>query len=174
MKTFLAAMLTLVSHTFGYSKVADKHTVGDVDIERYMGLWYEIARFDVSFESGMSHVTAHYTLMPNGEISVVNTGYKKGKKKQAKGRAHLADPKRTDHLKVSFFLWFYGDYYILELDKANYSYALIGSKSDKYLWILSRTPTMNNRDLNHLLESAKRRGYDTANLVFCDHRKPKH
>lgn len=150
--------------------VLNTTTVKELDVTRYMGKWYEIARFDHRFERGLEGVTAEYTLLPDGYIRVVNSGFAgglHGKLKKAIGRAKMPDPTESGKLKVSFFLFFYGDYYILELDK-NYSYALIGSSSDKYLWLLSRTPQPAADTIDWLLAKADERGYDIDKLIFVD------
>lgn len=147
----------------------NKKTVEQVDLGRYMGKWYEIARFDHKFERGLQGVTAEYTLEDNGKIKVVNSGYRDsldGEFRMAVGKAKIPNPGEPGKLKVSFFLFFYGDYYILELDRVNYSYVLIGSSSDKYLWILSRTPQLSREKLDFLLKRAEERGYDTEKLIF--------
>lgn len=165
----LTILLFLTCIGMQSSNKIDLTTVKQVDLNRYMGTWYEIARFDHSFERGLVGVTATYTLLPGNKIQVINKGYKNtlsGKESVAKGKAKVPDPNEPGKLKVSFFLWFYADYYILELDEENYSYALIGSSSDKYLWILSRTPILPENTLNRLLEKARKRGYDTDNLIF--------
>lgn len=151
----------------------DHSTVNELDLPRYMGRWYEIARYDHRFERGLSEVTATYTLLPDGSIRVENAGYKqdaygRGRYKRAIGRAKIPDITRPGKLKVSFFLWFYSDYYILELDKEGYNYALIGSSSDKYLWILSRTPQLPEEVKKRLLTVALQRGYDINLLVWIN------
>ncbi|WP_455586690.1 TIGR01777 family oxidoreductase [Bacteroides sp.] len=151
----------------------DRSTINSLDLSRYMGRWYEIARYDHRFERGMSEVTATYKLRPDGTIGVLNAGYKqdshgKIRFKRIAGRAKMPDAACPGRLKVSFFLWFYSDYYILELDKEEYNYALIGSSSDKYLWILSRTPQLPEDAKKLLLTSAMRRGYDTNRLLWID------
>lgn len=151
------------------SKPIDVSTVKTLDLKRYMGKWYEIARFDHRFERGLVGCTAEYTLLPDGKIKVVNSGFKvnlKGEFKEAIGKAKLPNPLEPGKLKVSFFLWFYGDYYVLELDEKEYGYVLIGSSSDKYLWILSRTPQLPQETVDMLLEKAKQRGYDTSKLIW--------
>ena len=140
-------------------------TIKTFDITRFMGRWYEIARYDHRFEEGMTNVTATYSLKEDGTIEVLNEGVKDGKQKQAKGRAKQPDPKDPGKLKVSFFLWFYSDYYILYIDPA-YRYALIGSSSDKYLWILSRTKQLPQQVKAKLIENLKYRGYDISRLVW--------
>lgn len=149
----------------------DLTTVKQFDINRYLGKWYEIGRFDHSFERGIVGATAMYSLNEDGTIKVVNTGYKnsfEGKLKEAKGKGKFADKNNPAKLKVSFFLWFYGAYNVLELDQENYSYALIGSDSDKYLWILSRTPQLKEEDKEFLLKRAKERGYDTSKIIWVE------
>lgn len=145
----------------------------DFELEKYLGTWYEIARFDHSFERGLEGITANYSLRSDGKIRVLNQGYKgslNGKLKKAEGKAKLTSPETPRNLKVSFFWNFYGSYNILELD-ANYQYALIGSNSDKYLWILSRTPQLDKAILDQLLEKAKARGYDTSKLIMVQQPK---
>lgn len=149
------------------SKIIDKSTVKELDINRYMGTWYEIARFPHSFEKNLVGVTATYSLRDNGKIKVVNEGYKKtldGKRSRAEGKAKIPNKKEPGKLKVAFFWNFYGDYYVLELDK-DYRWAMIGSSSDKYFWILSRTPQMDTDTYNMLLENARKRGYKLEKLI---------
>ena len=146
----------------------DNSTVKQLDINRYMGKWYEIARYDHPFERGMSHVYTEYSLLDNGKIHVVNKGLKNGKPKEAIGKGKQPHPiEHPGRLKVSFFLWFYSDYYILELDE-DYQYALVGSSSDNYLWILSRTPEMQKAQLDGLLQKIIQRGYDVSKLIFVE------
>jgi len=147
---------------------AGPETVQSVDIERYLGKWYEIARFPHSFEKDLIGVTATYTRRKDGYISVLNAGYKKsfeGPYKEARAIAKIPDKKDASKLKVSFFLFFYADYYILELDTAKYQYALVGSSSDNFLWILSRSPLMKDDIYNMLIEKAVARGYKVENLI---------
>ena len=145
----------------------DNSVVKELDIDQYLGTWYEIARFDHSFERGLVGVTATYSYRKDGKIKVENTGYKKtldGKKSIAIGKAKIPNPEIPSKLKVSFFWFFYGDYFVLELDK-DYNWAVIGSSSDKYLWILSRTPQMETTLYNELLEKINQRGYDINKLI---------
>jgi apolipoprotein D and lipocalin family protein len=146
----------------------DLTTVKQLDLERYMGTWYEIARFDHSFERGLTHVSATYELRPDGKIKVINAGRKNGKLKTADGKAKQPNPSEPGKLKVAFFLFFYADYNVLELDD-NYQWALIGSSSDKYLWILSRNQEMEKNTLDHILTKARERGYDPSGLIWVDH-----
>ena len=146
----------------------DNSTVKTLDIQRYMGKWYEIARYNHSFEKGMNHVVTEYTLEENGKIRVENQGIKNGKPKFIVGKGKQPNSKEyPGRLKVSFFLWFYADYYILELDE-DYQYALVGSSSDNYLWILNRTPEMQKAQLDGLLQKIVQRGYDLSKLIFVE------
>lgn len=150
------------------SYTLDTHPVKVFDLNRYLGKWYEIARFDHHFEKDLVGVTAEYSLLPDGKVRVINSGYKDtldGTYKSIEGKAKIPDPSNPAHLRVSFFMWFYSDYNIMELDK-EYRYALVGSDTDKYLWILSRTPQLPNDPLNRLLDQATRRGYDVSKLIW--------
>ena len=146
----------------------DTTTVRQLDLQRYMGKWYEIARYNHWFEKGMTHVIAEYSMQPDGKIRVVNKGIKNDKPKEITGKARQPHPKEyPGRLEVSFFLWFYADYYILELDE-NYQYVLVGSSSDNYLWILCRTPEMTKAQLDGLLQNIAQRGYDLSKLIFVE------
>jgi lipocalin len=145
--------------------------VKELDLQRYLGTWYEIARFDHSFERNLVGVTATYSMRDDGKIRVVNQGYKNtlfGKSSIAEGKAKLTG--EPGKLKVSFFWIFYADYYIMELGE-NYEWALIGSKSDKYLWILSRTPKLEDNVRNLILHHATKRGYDTSKLIWVEQKE---
>ena len=146
----------------------DNSTVRSFDLDRYLGTWYEIARFDHSFERGMQNVSAEYLLRDDGMVAVFNSGWKDGKYKVTEGKAKQPDPlKDPAHLEVSFFLFFYSDYNVMMIDD-DYQVALVGSKSPKYLWILSRTPEVSDNVIDHVLEEASRRGYDIDSLIWVD------
>ncbi|MBN1950368.1 MAG: lipocalin family protein [Bacteroidales bacterium] len=151
----------------------DKTVVKELDLQKYLGTWYEIARYNHRFERGLVGVTANYSIREDGKIKVLNSGYKKsldGKFSQATGKAFIPNPdSEPGKLKVSFFWNFYGDYYVLELDE-NYQWAIIGSSSDKYLWILSRTPILAPGLYDELLEKIRSRGYDTSKLIRVEQR----
>jgi lipocalin len=143
----------------------DYTTISTLDLDRYMGRWYEIARFDHRFERNLEQCETFYKLLPEGKISVENTGINtlSGKRKTSYGKAHAG--KSPGQLRVSFFLFFYSDYNILALDE-NYQWALVGSSSPDYLWILSRTPQLPQQTLDHILNIARKRGYDTSKLIY--------
>lgn len=147
------------------NRTPDNSTTPTLDIQRFMGRWYEIARYEHRFERGMTHVSATYTLSGNGKIEVLNEGLKEGKHKQIKGRAKQPNPQDPGKLKVSFFLWFYSDYYVLYIDP-EYRYLLVGSSSDKYLWIMSREKSLAKETLDQLIDKLRVRGYDTDKLLF--------
>lgn len=136
-----------------------------IELNKFLGKWYEIARFDHSFERDMQKVTAEYSLQDDGKIKVLNTGYRDGKIKETIGKAKITDTPGL--LRVSFFLNFYSDYRILMIDN-DYQYVLIGGNSPKYLWIMSRTPQLSEDILQKLITAAKERGYDTEKLIFVE------
>lgn len=148
-------------------------TIENFNLEKYLGRWYEIARLDHSFERGLQAVTALYSLREDGMVKVENSGRQgspSGILKVAYGKAKLGAPDdttRPGYLRVSFFLSFYAPYYIVALDD-DYSYSLVLSKGKKYLWILSRTPTLPPDVLNLLLKKAEDLGFDTSKLIFVD------
>lgn len=145
----------------------DKTVVKELVLEKYLGTWYEIARYDHSFERNLVGVTATYSMRDDGKIKVLNAGYKNtldGKLSEAEGKAKIPNANEPAKLKVSFFWIFYGDYFVLELDE-NYQWAVIGSSSDKYLWILSRTPQMDPILYQRLLDGLTARGYDVSKLI---------
>ena len=144
----------------------DNSVVNDFDLNRFLGDWYEIARYDHRFERGMDHTHANYVLREDGKVDVLNTGIKAGKPSQAKGVAKQTDTPGL--LRVSFWGPFYSDYRVMMIDD-DYQYALIGSGSDDYLWILSRTPQLSPDTKARILAEAQRRGYDTSKLIWVNH-----
>ena len=142
--------------------------VNNFETTRYLGKWYEIARLDHSFERGLSHVTADYSLRQDGGLKVLNRGYKDAdaKWKEAEGKAYFVDKKDVGYLKVSFFGPFYGSYIIFDLDQQDYSYSLISGPDKSYLWLLSRTPTMEPALQQRLIEKARALGFDTSKLIY--------
>ena len=156
-----AALLCLVGCVSG-PKV-DNTPVAELDLGRYLGEWYEIARFDHSFERGIEQAKANYAQNEDGTIKVVNSGIKNGKPKTAIGKGKLTDTPAL--LRVSFFGPFYADYRVMMID-ADYTYALVGSGGAGYLWILSRTSVLPDSVKSELVAEAKRRGYDTDQLIW--------
>ncbi len=148
--------------------------VAHVDLARYAGRWHEIARFPNRFQAKcVGETTADYDLLPGGDIRVVNACRKAdGSMARAEGRARLASPDgRTSTLKVRFapaflsflpFVW--GDYWIIVL-APDYSYVVIGEPDRKYLWILSRTPSMDEALLQTVFAQISEKGYDVNRIV---------
>lgn len=171
-KAIAIAMFAMIAlFTFGCSGNKDLQVVKKVELEKYSGTWYEIARFPSSFESSLKCVTATYTLKENGKIEVWNKGHKisdVSKISEIKGTAWVADEKETAKLKVRFFWPFSADYWIIALDN-NYQYAMVGHPNRKYLWILSREKKLDSDIIQNLILQAKNQGFDTEKLEFIEH-----
>lgn len=165
MSITLLAMLTTTFLSARDTDV-DNSTIRNLNLKRYLGTWYEIARFDHSFEKGMDNTQAEYTLKEDGTVRVENTGWKDGKFHRSTGKAFQPSPEKDPaRLRVSFFGPFYSDYRVLMLTP-DYENALVGSKSDKYLWILSRVPDPSYEVLSAMIEEARNRGYDVDKLLW--------
>ena len=158
----LVTSLALAAGCVSVPKV-DNAPVATLDMNRYLGEWYEIARFDHSFERGVERAKAKYALKADGTIEVVNSGIKGGKPKTAIGKGKTTDTPGL--LRVSFFGPFYADYRVMMIDE-DYTYALVGSGGADYLWILSRTSGLSETAKSELLYEARRRGYDTGKLIW--------
>ena len=169
MKTVIfAALLAGILPVMACTKDFDTSTVSEFDLDKYLGTWYEIARFDHSFERGMDNAMAQYILQDNGKVFVLNSAWENGQFKIAEGKAKYPEPTgNPGALKVSFFLFFYSEYNVMMVDET-YSISLVGSKSDNYLWILSRTPVPDQNLLQMVLEEASSRGYDISQLIWVD------
>ena len=145
----------------------DLPTVDYVDLDRYLGRWYEIARYPNDFEQGCVGVTADYSLRDDGQIGVVNTCRNSdgGAKERIQGVARVDDRTTNAKLKVSFFWPFSGPYWIIDLDP-DYRYAVVGEPSRRFFWILSRTPTMEDETLKDILQKMPGWSYDQDRLYF--------
>jgi apolipoprotein D and lipocalin family protein len=149
----------------------DLSVVSSVDLNRYAGKWYEIARLPFSFESKLKCITATYTLREDGNIKVENAGRlisTPGKTRIASGKAFIPDKNAPGKLKVQFFWPFKGDYWIMYLDE-NYKYVLIGEPSFRYLWILARENKLEEPVLQMLKKKATEAGYDLTELIMTVH-----
>jgi apolipoprotein D and lipocalin family protein len=124
--------------------------VKEFELDKYLGKWYEIARLNHSFERGLERVSAEYTLREDGGVQVKNRGYSKKKDKwsEVEGKAFFVGKSSEGYLKVSFFGPFYGSCVVFELDKDNYQYAFVSGPNTSYLWLLSRTPTVDEKLLS--------------------------
>jgi apolipoprotein D and lipocalin family protein len=168
MKTmpFLPAIL-MICFFAGCATRPPLATVQQVDLKRYSGKWHEIARYPNWFQKDCTGtVTADYTPLPGGAIRVVNTCQtSSGSTKSITGRATVVPGTGKAHLKVSFFGPFAGDYWIIGLDEKNYSWALVGHPSRKYLWILSRQPKMPDSLYQKIVALAVKNGYSAERIV---------
>lgn len=141
--------------------------VSYVDLKRYTGTWYEIASYPTSFQRGCIGTKATYSLRDDGDIDVMNQCYKKGFDREitsARGKAWVVDKATNAKLKVRFLWPFWGSYWIIDLGK-DYDYAVVGHPSRKYLWVLSRTPQMDDVLYYEILGRVTQQGYDTSKLV---------
>jgi len=140
------------------------------ELERYLGTWYEIARLDHPFERDLAQVTAVYSMRPDGGVRVVNRGYstRDGEWREAEGRAYFVRDAREGYLKVSFFGPFFGTYVVFGLDKTDYRYAFVAGPDKSYLWLLSRTPRVDESVLRLFLGRARELGFDTGALLYPD------
>lgn len=137
-----------------------------VDLQRYLGTWYEIATIPQRFQKGCVGVTAQYSLRADGAIDVVNACRKNtldGKESSIRGKAWIVDKTTNAKLKVRFFWPFAGAYWIIELDK-DYQWAVVGHPDRTYYWILSRTPQMDPAVYDELIRRAAEKGYDTSKI----------
>ncbi len=173
----LILMFLLVSCTTLSANDLPLDTVNTVDLERYAGKWFEIARFEQKFQKDCTAVTATYTLRKDGDVDVKNTCRKHspdGELKIAKAKAWVTDKNTNAKLKVQFFLrgiklpFFAGNYWILDLGP-NYEYAIIGDPSRKYLWFLSRTSEISEELYQELIDKAEDMNFDTSKLLKTVH-----
>ena len=163
-------LLAFVSITILFTACSSKNpplqTVQKVEINRYLGTWYEIARYEHFFEKDCKNVSANYSMLDEDTIKVINrcTNILTNEKKEAIGRAYAIDDTNSK-LKVSFFRPFYGDYWVLILDE-NYNYVVVGTPSREYLWILSRKPNLDEKIKNEILQKLPNLGFDTSKLIW--------
>ena len=166
----MAAALLSLTACVGLLK---RHPVGNravpeprraVEIQRYLGRWFEIARYEQGFQRGCEGVTADYSLRPDGSVSVLNRCRRPdGRMTEARGRARIADEASNAKLRVSFFGPFSGDYWVLD-HADDYSWSIVGEGSGRYLWLLAREPTPGDPEVAALIERARAMGYDTSML----------
>lgn len=143
--------------------------VPQLDLARYLGRWYEVARYQHSFEKTLQGATAEYSLREDGKIDVLNSGFKKtldGPYTDVKAVAWRPDPAVPGALKVRFFGLFASDYLVFGLDDADYQWALVGNNNRKYLWFLSRTPDIEPETFETMKAIAEAQGYDLTKLYI--------
>ena len=146
--------------------------VNAVDLNRYLGKWYEIASYPAWFQKGCTASTAEYSLLPDGKIQVINRcrkGSLNGPLKESNGKAEIVDTVTYAKLKVWFFWPFKGNYWIIDLDE-NYQWVVVGEPSRKYLWVLSRTPTMDEDLYCQITKTLPQKGYDPEKLRKTTHK----
>lgn len=144
-------------------------TVKEVDLKKYSGLWYEIARLPNRFQTDCYGATAEYKIIDEETVDVLNSCFEDslgGELNQANGTAFLENPDERGKLEVQFFWPFRGDYWIIALDQKNYEYVMVGTPSREYLWILGRAQTFKKSVLDSLINYASANSFDTKNLVF--------
>ncbi|MDK1311326.1 lipocalin family protein [Pseudoalteromonas sp. R96] len=169
MKTVLIIMMTFVlSSCLGMPQGVQP--VGNFELNRYLGKWYEIARLDHSFERGLTRVTAQYSMREDGGVKVINRGFSAAENqwREAEGKAFFVNQDDEAYLKVSFFGPFYGAYVVFELDYDNYQYAFVSGPDTEYLWLLSRTPKVDQAIIDKFVSMAAERGFDTDALIFVE------
>ena len=166
----ISKSLILICIMFLFTACSSKNpplqTVEKVDLERYLGTWYEIARYEHFFEKDCKNVSANYSIMDEETIKVINkcTKIQTNEKKEAMGRAYAID-ETNSKLKVSFFRPFYGDYWVLILDE-NYEYAVVGTPNREYLWILARDKKLPLKIQNDILEKLPSLGFVISKLLW--------
>jgi len=175
LKKILIGSSALLAGTFLYYKFRKTipsgiNAVKSFDANKYLGKWFEIARFNFMFEKNLDYATAEYSLNKDGSIKVVNRGfdYKKLKAVEAKGKAIFAGNPDEAMLKVSFYGPFYAGYNVIAIDD-KYKYALVAGRSRKYLWLLSKEKEMPKEILKNYLNMAEKLGFDTSKLVWTSH-----
>ncbi len=168
---YIVVILLLLLNVSTFSaKSIELQTVSRVDLDRYVGLWYQTAYIPNTFQPrdcGFS--TAEYKISPKGEILVHNICWKDESmtkiNKQVRGKAFPVNNTNTK-LKVQFFWPFKGDYWVIDLDEKEYCYAVVSEPRRKYLWILSRTPIMDTAVYDGIIKKLKSRGFDTSSIVI--------
>lgn len=147
-------------------------TVEELDVRKYEGTWYEIARLPNRFEEGLKCVTAEYALREDGKVKVINQGIKdNGEIDRAEGVAMMPNMSKPGELKVTFFWPFYGNYFVIALDE-DYQYSMVGDPSRDYLWILGRDKTIPDSIYTKYITLAQSKGFNTQNLIEVDQSCP--
>lgn len=136
----------------------------DLNLEQYLGTWYEVGKLSAKAQQGMDNVTATYSLKSNGKINVYNKGYKKGKKRSITGSAWLREKECAGGLYVRFFWPLKSEYNVIKLAK-DYRYAVVTGDDKDKLWILSRTPKMNRRDYKSIIKFLNKEKFDVKSIL---------
>jgi len=165
---FAALFVLLAGTAMSCASSPPLEVVPRVEIDRYVGKWYEIASIPVSQQEGCSCTAAEYSVIEEGVLRVVNTCKKQGETDQAEGKAFVVPNSNNAKLRVQFFWPFRGDYWVLELDD-DYRWAVVGVPSRKYVWVLSRSPVMDEETLRLLLERVAAKGFDVDKIQRTVH-----
>jgi len=174
-KIILGVVLLVVSLGIfsSCSSIPEKaKAIENFNVNRYLGVWYEIARTDNKFERNMDNVVAKYSLKTSDELVVFNSGYNYENKKwkSITGSAKFRGDKNIAALKVTFFKPFYGGYNVIAIDE-NYKYALVAGNNLDYLWLLSKEKSMPENIKQQYLKLAAEVGYDTSKLIWVNQDK---
>ncbi|GAB4126669.1 MAG: lipocalin family protein [Ignavibacteriales bacterium] len=168
MKKLSLFFLTMISFSCSTQNYAPLPVVEYVDVNKYTGKWYEVARLPFKQQEGCTCTTAEYEIIDSTTLAVKNKCKKDGEIDVANGKAFVVEGTNNAKLRVQFFWPFRGDYWIIFLDQNNYNWAVVGTPSRKYLWILSRTPQMKNEIMNNLIKKIHDVGFDTDKLIFTE------
>jgi len=174
---FIFGAIGISACSSGSTNFAKLETVPQIDLDRYAGDWFEVARLDHWFQKGCVNSTATYIIRDDGDVDVINRckiDSAGGKTKEAKGRAWVVDQTNNSKLKVQFPLrgiklpFLAGDYWIIELDE-DYQYVMVGEETREYLWILSRNKKLPEDTLTSLVDKARSVGFPVDKLVYQGH-----
>lgn len=161
-------ILALALGACGSAPANPPPTVSSVDLSRYVGVWYEAARYENDFQdANCLNVTATYAVKADGDISVLNKCRDAAgtETESAEGSAYIADTTTNAKLRVTFFWPFYGDYWIVALAD-DYSWVIVSEPNREYFWILTREPLMPGAALDGLVDRAVSLGFDKAKMKF--------
>lgn len=167
-KSHLIVSLLLVFLTVSIlpARPSKIETVKNVDLDRYTGTWYEIARMPNKHEKGMVEVTSTLKKVGKNKYMLISSGFKGnrgGKRTTIKGMVDIPDCNNTGNLKLKVFL-FTVDFQIIDIDHKNYNYALVTSDGGKNLWIFCKSPVMESGDYQKMMDSARRKGFEVARV----------
>ncbi|WP_096086297.1 lipocalin family protein [Agaribacterium haliotis] len=167
MKYFIMLTIVFLSSCTGVPKGIKP--IDNFNLDRYLGDWYEIARLDHSFERGLTKVTANYSLNADGSVKVINKGFstEKNRWKEATGKAYFVQEENMGYLKVSFFGPFYGSYIIFKLDE-DYQYAFVTSHNRDFLWLLSRSPAVNDSVKKEFIKTVTDLDFNVDDIIFVE------
>lgn len=168
MRFFIVVLIFLLSSCVGVPEGISP--VENFDKNKYLGKWYEIARFDHSFERGLEAISAHYSVREDGGVKVINRGFNSvsNEWEEAEGKAYFVGEENIGHLKVSFFGPFYGSYVVFDLGN-DYEYSFVTSNDRSFLWLLSRSSSINPELKKYFIEKISSLGFDKNKLIFINH-----